>query len=99
MQTAALPRLVSHASSAAIAASPAFLWARQEVLAEALSAALPAAIMLYNQGELEPARQRLMQFRQLAAGMSEDAKAADADMMDAQHALAQLLRFPQGLDG
>ncbi|WIA13166.1 hypothetical protein OEZ85_006758 [Tetradesmus obliquus] len=57
------------------------------------------AIMLYNQGDAESARQSFMQFRQLAAGMSEDAKAADAEMMDQQHALAQLLGLPQGLDG
>uniref|UniRef100_A0A383V8L7 Uncharacterized protein n=1 Tax=Tetradesmus obliquus TaxID=3088 RepID=A0A383V8L7_TETOB len=57
------------------------------------------AIMLYNQGDAESARQSFMQFRQLAAGMSEDAKAADAEMTDQQHALAQLLGLPQGLDG
>jgi hypothetical protein len=60
---------------------------------------MPAAIMLYNQGDLESSRQSFMQFRQLAAGMSEDAKAADAEMMEQQHALAQLLGLPQGLDG
>jgi hypothetical protein len=55
--------------------------------------------MLYNQGDVDAARQRFMQFRQLAAGMSEDARAADAEMMEQQHALAQLLGLPQGLDG
>eukprot|EP00882_Tetradesmus_deserticola_P027989 GHRQ01031146.1.p4 GENE.GHRQ01031146.1~~GHRQ01031146.1.p4 ORF type:complete len:112 (+),score=55.04 GHRQ01031146.1:1030-1365(+) len=62
-------------------------------------AALPAAIMLCNQGDLDTARQLLMHFRQLAAGLGEDAKAADAEMMEQQHALAQLLGVPQGLDG
>jgi hypothetical protein len=56
-------------------------------------------MMLYNQGVVESARQSFMQFKQLAAGMSEDAKAADAEMMNQQHALAQLLGLPQGLDG
>lgn len=54
--------------------------------------------MLYNSGDMDASRQRFMEFRKLLSDISEEARAADAEMMDQQHALAQLLGLSTSLD-
>lgn len=47
--------------------------------------------MLGNAGDIDGCRSHFQTFRQLFAGLDEDAKAADAEVLEQQQKLAQLL--------
>lgn len=51
----------------------------------------PAAILLYNHDDLDGARKQFVEFQRLFDALSEQAKSADADLLERQQALAQLL--------
>eukprot|EP00879_Flechtneria_rotunda_P022285 GHRR01023513.1.p1 GENE.GHRR01023513.1~~GHRR01023513.1.p1 ORF type:complete len:155 (+),score=28.66 GHRR01023513.1:292-756(+) len=49
------------------------------------------ATLLYNQGDIQASKERWLEVNRLLGEMSSEAKQADADMLEQQHALAQLL--------
>lgn len=50
-----------------------------------------AAVLLYNHGGADGARQQFLEFQRLFGSLSDDAKAADAELLEMQQALSQVL--------
>lgn len=50
-----------------------------------------AAILLYNHGDLDGARQRFAEFQTCFANLGDDGKAADSELLEQQQMMSQLL--------